>query len=765
MTQELEELSVIGKRVVPRDRIEKVTGAAKFAADIKLPGMLVGKVLRSPYAHANVLSVDASKAEKLPGVKAVITEKDVPKMPSNWSCFQYQLRHPEVEGDILDQRIFDTKVRYVGDAVAAVAAINESIAEEALGLIDVEYEVLPAVFNTTDAMKPDAPRIHDWAERNIMVRIPMPPVGDPEKGFKEADYLIEENFYCSKPKQGQLEPDASIASFDETGRLTVWSSSQLPHQARKRLADLFDIPEGMIRVITPYVGGSFGGRDSLTAEPIAIALAKKSGRPVLYQYTKDEDFIVHESGIPISHHIKAGVKKDGTITALKDELVVDAGPYCTSTVVGSVLAAQHVIRQYRCPNVLLEPTVVYTNRPVTGTYRYFGAAEGVVAGEQIIDMLAEKIGMDAVEFRVKNHQVVGDTIKPGFTVSSCALDECLKLSAEKIGWKEIRGKKIQVGTKRRGVGCANVTHSSSGRLALMELSTAIVKLNEDCSASVITSATEMGQGVIGVMGQIAAEVLGLPFEDIHVVIGDTDVTPWNVGSHASRSTFCTGTAVQKAAQDAREQLLERAAKMLEVSAEELDIKDRRVYVKASPGKGMSLRELARKTIYNFDEPLGIIGRCSWQPDKLGTPWGAFFVEVEVDIETGEVKILKMVFTYDIGRAINPTAVEGQLQGGTYQGVGYGLWEDVILDENGVMLNDSLATYKIPSTLDLPDVEVILVEHGDPNGPFGAKGIGELPRGAPAPAISNAIYDAIGVRIKDLPMTPEKILKALKEKKE
>ena len=762
-----QELSVVGKRLPRPDAAVKATGTARYTVDIKLPGMLIGKVLRSPYPHAKILKIDKSKAEQLPGVEVAITFEDVPKRLFNMAMDDLLIRDPVIraEREKQDQYVLTDKARFIGDTVAAVAARSESIAEEALGLIEVEYEELPSVFDPVEAMKPDVSRIHDYAERNIAWHQPFAtPVGDVEKGFREADYIVEEIFHTSKQKHCIIEPTSCVTSFDSTGRLTVWSPSQNAYPDRRKIAELFDIPEGMIRWITPHVGGGFGSGTSLRAEPICIALAKKAGKPVKLEYTREEQFIATETRNPIIQTAKMGVKKDGTITALQTRFITDGGAYFSHS--GQVTSANlgHFMAMYRCPNTAGEADVVYTNTPISGAFRGFGNPQAMWALEQLVDMAAEKIGMDPVDFRLKNHRRTGDpTWIPSIPIENSAMEKCIRLGAERIGWYEKRGRKKE-GAKRRGVGMAIMMHCSGEHPLLLEHSNAFIKLNEDGSANLVVSPCEMGQNILGALAQIAAEELGLRFEDIHVVWGDTDVTGFDVGSHASRSCYVAGNAVQRAAAEAKRQLLGRAAKMLGVLTEALEVKEGQVYVKMTPETGISVREVARDAIYNFQgEALQITGRCSYEPWQSPVPEAAF-AEVEVDTETGEVKLLKMVLAHDIGRAINPMTVEGQLEGGMGQGIGYALTEDYFINKsNGVVESDNFTTYKIPSTLDMPETEVIIVEQPVASGPFGAKSVGESPMNAIAPAIANAIYDAVGVRIKDLPITPEKVVKVLRAK--
>ncbi len=760
------QFSVVGKRIPRIDAPEKVTGTAEFAADVKLQNMLVGKVFRSPYAHAKILKIDTSKAERLPGVAAVITHKDIPEVIFNRHVTTALLPEPVRKKERDDEYVLSDKARFVGDAIAAVAAADAYTAAEAMELIDVEYEKLPAVFDPYEAMKPGAPVIHDGVEGNIAAHIIYPHrTGDVGQGFKEADCVVEETFYTSRQKHCQLEPDAAVARWDVNHRLTMWSSCEHPHLARSCVAKIFSIGEGMVRWITPSVGGGFGGRISLTVEPISAALALKAGKPVKLVCTREEDFVAHETRSPYFITIKMGVKKDGTITALDVKAVTPTGAYYTHGGSTTMVGLSSLFRLYRCPNIAGEAYVVYTNTPVAGGMRGYGNAEAMWALEQVVDMACEKIGMDPLEFRMKNHRRAGESVSTRVApIEHCALAECIRLGAERIGWKEKKGKK-QAGILRRGVGMSVMQHSSGAGGSLLEHSNALIKLNEDGSFSLVVSPCEMGQGILTTLGQIAAEVLGVTAEDIHVVTGDTDVTLFDVGSHASRSTYVIGNAVVKAAAEVKRQILERAAKILGVAPVELEIKNKRIHLKASPEMGLSLGQVVTDGIYDFQQKgLAINATGSFQSAARGGPqFQAGFAEVEVNTRTGEVKVLKYVVAHDIGRAINPLLVEGQLEGGAVQGLGYALTEDFVIDESGATRTNSFSTYKIPTSLDVPEMEIILVEEGLASGPFGAKGVGEPGLVNVAPAIANAIYDAVGIRITNLPITPEKVLSALQAK--
>ncbi|MFC2068984.1 xanthine dehydrogenase family protein molybdopterin-binding subunit [Chloroflexota bacterium] len=756
--------SVIGKRLPRLDTLDKATGAAKYIVDIKLPGMLVGKVLMSPYPHANILKIDKTRAEKLSGVEAIITREDVPSIKYTASLADLPTaKTPEQQPD---QYIFTDKARFVGDPIAAVAAKSEAIAEEALNLINVEYEELPAVFDPRDAMKSSAPKIHNSAKNNVAIHMPFPLAqGDVEKGFRESDCIVEDTFATTKQVHCQLEPEATIASFDASGRLTVWSSNQKVHVAKRGLARIFDIPEGMIRIISPHIGGAFGGRISIIIEPICIALAKKTGKPVKIEYTKEEDFKCLETRTAHRCHIKMGFKKDGTLNSTQMKVITHAGGYLGISPGTTANVMIMGLGHYRCPNTAGEADIIYTNNTLAGAFRGFGNPAAIWGVEQLINIAAEKLGIDSIEIRLKNIKKIGEPSAMRPPIQSTALEECINVGAERIGWEEKKTRKGEDRVKKQGVGMASMSHSSSAYPILLEHSSAFIKFNADGSANLMVSPCEMGQGILSTLAQIAAEELGLYAEDIHVVSGDTDVTLFEVGTKSSRSTYVLGNAVLGAAREAKAQTLERAAKMLQVSVNELEIKDRQIYSRSNVGKRISVAEVARDALYNLKgNCLNITGKCSFEPTTVSPPTQAAFAEVEVDTETGEVKVTRLVIANDSGIAINPMTVEGQLEGGAIQSIGFALTEDFIINnKSGIVESNNFITYKIPHTVDSPEIEVVLIEKPDPAGPFGAKGLGECANVAIAPAIANAVNNAVGIRIRELPITPEKVLYALHEK--
>jgi len=763
----MEELSVVGKRLPRVDAIEKATGEAKYTVDIKLPGMLYGKVLRSPHPHARILKIDTSKARRLPGVRAVITAEDTPKI---------KFGHEGLGPDFEDQLpLADEKVRYIGDEVAAVAAVDNDTAEEALGLIEVDYEELPAVFDQEEAMKPGAPLIHEGVELNIAATLKFEE-GDVEKGFKEADHIFEDRFTTQAQHHCCMEPHNTVAQFDRSGNLTVWSSTQSTFFLRRGLARVFAIPLGKVRVREVKVGGGFGGKcdfDVGSEACISAFLSKKSGNPVKLELTRKEDFIATRTRHPFITDIKTGVKKDGTLTARYIKVVEDNGAYNSAG--PSVIAIGYVAGSSinRITNVKYEGYCVYTNKTFGGAFRGYGNPQVTFALESQMDIIAEKLGIDPLEIRLKNAVQPGDITPCGWKITSCGVSECLQKAADGLNWKEKRRRR----KAKRGVGIANMIHVSDTRAYNFNWdgSAAFIKLHDDGTASLMTGEVDMGQGTYTVLAQIAAEELGVRLEDIRVIAMDTETTPLGLGAWSSRTTLAGGNGVKIAAADAKRQLLEVAAEKLEANIEDLEARSGRIYVKGSPEKGMSIAEAVRASQYSAQRG-NILGRGYYNaPNEMvdhqtgrgnispAYPFAAQAVEVEVDIETGKVKVLKFVAAHDLGKAINPVTAEGQIEGGVHMGLGYALTEGLVHDEKGKILNPSFTDYKMLNVFDMPPVKPILVETNDPEGPFGAKGLGEPVLVPTAAAIANAIYDAVGVRIKELPITPEKLLKALKEK--
>jgi putative selenate reductase molybdopterin-binding subunit len=718
-------------------------------------------MLVSPYPHARVLNIDLSKAEKLPGVKAVLTWKDMPDRL--YGLF------------IQDERpLAKEKVRYVGDRIAAVAAIDEETAQEALSLIAVDYEELPAVLDPLDAMKSDAPQIHD-AERNIATSGKIL-AGNPEQGFRESDLIFEHTFETSRVQHCCIQTLATLASF-ESGKLTLWPTTQSPFGVRNVLSGVFGMPEHKIRVIQSYLGGGFGerGTDASHLDLCASALSMKTGRPVKMIFSRKEEFENTKTRLREIIHLRTGVKKDGTMIARQMDMVCDNGAYTKISPVTAWWGGLMFGALYRIPNMQVDWRLVYTNHVPAGAMRGNGNPQITFAGESQIDTIAEELGIDPMDFRLKNVVRVNDKTAFGPFLKSCGLLECINKAAERIDWKR---KKMDKGP-HRGVGMACQVHCSGARWHPQvdaDFSAARIKLNEDGTVNLALGVGDLGTGSNTIMAQITAEVLGVEVEDVEVMAGDTEITPQSIGVGASRYTVIGGNAVRGAAQKIKRQLFEIVANKLEASTEDLVARDRYISVKGSPDKKMHISQAVRESIYHKGgqsvvaefhyDGKGELPSAETGCGDVSTSYSfaCQVAEVEVDPDTGKTEILKIVAAHDVGKIINPMLAEGQVEGGVAMGVGYALTEDLIY-RNGNLLNGNFRDYKVLTAQDIPPVESIFVETSDPEGPFGAKGLAEPCTIPTAPAIANAIYDAIKVRIKTLPITPEKILAELKRKRE
>ncbi len=768
------EFAVVGTRIAQPDGPAKATGEAMFAGDVKLPGMLIGKVLRSPYANALVKSIDTSKATALPGVVCVLTPDDV----TEWNTFDRGMKDmPLIAGGYRippEEAVVNRHPRHFGDAVAAVAAVSEHIAEQALAPLAVDYEELPFVLDPEEAIKPGAPQVSPEAPGNIGKHLSYPfPSGDVDRALAEADLVVEGSFRTPKQEHCTQETAASVAFVDAAGRLNVYSQCQLAHLARRELASIFKMPVHKVKVLTPFIGGSFGQRGSLCAEPIAAALALKSHRPVRLVFSREDHFTSLESRTGFKRTtIKMGFKKDGTLTAIKTDMLGFLGAYMACGPMASVIGMSLVMGLYRCPNLAGEADMVMTNTPPSGAMRGFGNEVMSFGVEQLLDEAAEKLGIDPVEIRLKNAKHQGDVAPFGLYLESTYLEDCLRLGGQAFGWgakaeapraAEESGVTEEKGSRvRRGVGLCAMNHCTGAAPLYLEHSNAVVKFNEDGSVNLTVHPAPVGSHIWGALSQICAEELGIHAEDVNVVTGDTDVTLFEYGSDASRSTYAIGGATKLAAQQAKEQLLAFAAEKLDAQVEDLEIRDRVVYVAHAPEKSCPVGDLCYDAIYSFGgHATNFAGKQSFEPVWNSPIYGAYFAEVEVDTLTGRVKVPRFVIAMDCGTAINPMSVEGQIEGGLQQGLGYALTENYAINpQTGVVQSTNYDSYKVPGTLDMPEATVLIVDKPDPKGPFGAKGVGEPGMVGIAPAIANAIYDAIGVRMRELPITPEAILAAL-----
>jgi 4-hydroxybenzoyl-CoA reductase alpha subunit len=752
-----EELLYVGQRVPKLDAAGKASGQVMYGHDMTLPRMLHGKILRSEHAHARIVSIDTALAKRLPGVRAVITAEDIPEIKIGWAR-----DHPVLKAG---------KVRSVRDEVAAVAAIDEDTAQEALELIKVEYEELPGVFDPEEAMKPGAPVIHQEAPNNIVERMRQSYYhGHVDQGLAEADVVLEDRFKLPFVTHCCLGTCFCLASFSPTGHLTVWSSTQMPFLYQRDLSMALGIPATKIRVIKAVIGGAFGSKlDMYPFEPICVLLAQKTGCPVKITFTREEEFVASPTRQPVICDIKSGARKDGTLTARQVRMILDNGAYSSWGATTPLVMMLTVSSLYRVPNVKYDVTVVYTNNPYSGAMRGYGNPQATFVVESHIDMLAHELGMDPMEIRLKNANQPGDVTGQGVKITTCGLSTSIEKAADGVGWKEKRAR-----SGSRGVGMASMLHVGGGaRIYPSDGCGSTVKVDDFGKVTLITGSTDMGQGSDTVLAQIVAEELGVPVDNVTVLNTDTDITPWDVGAHASRTTFIAGNSARLAAADARRQILEAAAENLGEPLENLEMKDGKISRKGEPEEWIPFAKMIRSKHFRPDGDV-ILARGWYEPptenqDKeyrgnLSATYGfaTQAVEVEVDTETGEVTVLKIAAAHDVGRAINPMAVEGQIHGGISMGLGYALYEELVVKE-GQVLNPNFADYALPTALDMPPIESILIETDDPAGPYGAKGMAEPACIPTAPAIANAVYDAVGVRIRDLPITPEKVLTALKER--
>ena len=758
----MSEYSTVGKAIPRIDALEKVTGQAIYGDDLKFPNMLYAKALRSEYAHARILNINIEKAKRLPGVKAVVTGKDVPFLGG-----EALMDYPFLAID---------KVRYVGEPIAAVAAVDEKTAEEAIELIEVEYDPLYALLDPQKAMEPGAPLIHEKMHtyQHLAVIKPIENTnichfiqflkGDVNHGFDESDFVFEDIFTTQMVQHGAIEPHMAIVQVDSSGKITVWVTNDSPHRLRQDLSSSMGMPLNKLRVISPpYVGGNFGGKGGLKVETLCIPLALKADhKPVKMVLTREEVFTSSLVRHPSIVTLRTGVKKDGRIWAREAKVIYDTGAYAEKGPTVCQQACVAAVGPYKIPNVKVDGYCVYTNKPIAGAYRGYGIPQVAWAHESQMDIIARQLGIDPVEIRLKNGVEEGDVSPTGQQkLNSVGLKECIKKVAESVDWSRPKEK-----YKGKGIACAfKNTKTPSG-------SSAIVIVSQDGSVEVLASTVEIGQGSKTILAQMVAEELGVPVENVIMAIPDTDITPFDASTTSSRSTFHMGNAVKGAAKDAKDQILVIAADILHADSADLMIERGLIFSKKNPDKKLNILQVIK---HEYKAGLDIIGRDSFYPvadGETGGMWsapsifwmyGAHYAEVEVDIETGRVKILKVAGAHDVGKAINPFTCLGQIEGGMVHGIGPALFEEMIIGERGQVENTSFLDYKMPRTLDIPEITSIIVEAPHREGPWGAKGIGEMTVVPMAAAIANAIDDAVGVRIKDLPITPDKILRALKEK--
>lgn len=774
---------VVGTRMKRPDALDKVTGGRGYVFNTKLNGMLYGKMLRSMYPHARIIRIDTSEAEKLPGVEAILTAKDVPAK----TFAPIYIKDLYSGHGVKDVKVLDEVVRYAGEPIAVVAAVSTDIAEQAVKLIEVEYEELPHYFDMHKAIGDDAIQINPAFEKNICLS-PVMEEGDLEKGFAEADHIFENTYSTHRVHTCYMEPWLVIADVSPDGKVTVHCSTQHIFGLREKLAYILDLPMGDISVIKPpYIGGGFGSKTEISsAEPLAVILSQKTGKPVRIENTREEDFLTN-ARTPMEVRLKTGVKNDGTITAREIHVMADCGPYSTYGPEAMIICALlGGYTAYRCANRKFSGLAVLTNNMRAGAYRGIGGVQGCFAAESQIDEICEQLNLDPIEFRLKNGYKQGDSnpitdvFSPGaFKLDSYRFEECLRQGSARSGYHKRSAPNSSQRSIKRGIGMAAQPLWVSGCVGfpdISEQSGAIIRINPDGTASLSVPTVDIGSGQICTMAQIAAEELGLEPGQIKVNYHlSSDILPFEPPTHASRATYSAGNAVKMATHQAKQRLLEIAASMFEANVEDLEIQDGVVSVKGVPSTKLSVAEIAQYTESalvqltpegikqgRLEDKGTIICAASASPTSNPATPCAMFVEVEVDTDTGEVRVLEVTYAHDIGKVINPAAAEGQVEGAVQQGIGFTLMEHMLFDQDtGACLTGNFLDYKIPTAVEMPaKINSIFIESDEPTGPFGAKGLGEPPLIVPAPAIANAIYNAIGVRIRDLPITPEKILKAL-----
>ena len=763
----------IGKNIGKIDAMALATGQPLFTDDISFPNTLHIKILYSPHAHAIIEDIDTSEAEKIPRVKLILTYKNTPQVLHTTAGQGWPEPSP------YDTCMFNKKVRYVGDRVAAVAAETEEIAYEALKHIKVNYKKLPAVFDPEEAMKEGAPVIHDEEgisgvynpKRNIVSHIEVK-AGDIEKGFEESDVVVEDTFEMQYAQHCPIEPHATITYLDEYGRLVIRTSTQVPFHVRRIVAQVLEIPVQNIRVIKPRIGGGFGVKQEIILEEISAFITLKTHRPARLVYTREEEFVSSRTRHPMKVTVKIGAKKNGIFNAIKMYALSNNGAYGTHGLTVTSNTGSKTLPLYnKAPNIEFIADVAYTNLPVAGAYRGYGATQGYAALEQVVDEIAEKLGMGPAEIRKINHIKVGETSpifkalgegREGVTqyIQSEATDKLLELGTKEIGWYEKIRKPAKEATKVRGIGMALLMQGSG--IPLIDMGAATIKLNEDGSFNVLYGGTDIGTGLDTVVAQIVSETLGVKPEQIIVYAADTDVTPFDKGAYASSGTFISGGAVYNAALKVREQILEVTKEIFgEFNTKDFILKDGFVISEKS-GKKVSLSEIAYQTLY-LKKQQQIMATSSFVSDSSPPPFAAHFIEIEVDKETGIITPIKYVAAVDCGVAINPELAKGQIIGSIVNGIGYALTEEYKFSQTGKLINSNFMEYRIPSSRDIPDIKTILVETYEPKGPYGAKSVAEININGPIPAIGNALYNALGIRIHKLPYTPEKVLEALKNK--
>jgi putative selenate reductase molybdopterin-binding subunit len=769
--QEMSQTQVIGKPEVKVDAEKLVRGRPVFADDLQAEGLLFGALLTSPHAHARIVNIDASQARAMPGVHAVLTYEDIPRIKYASGGQSYPQPPP------YDQVCLDNKVRHVGDRVAMVAAETKELAEKALRLINVEYELLPIVLDPVEAMQEGAPVIHDEpdtegiydSQHNVVHRIDAQ-VGDVETAFSSAEHVLEGEYHTPKQQQAHLETHVCITYWDEDDRLVIRSSTQVPFHIRRMVAPLIGLPVKRIRVIKPRIGGGFGNKQELILEDLCAHLTLKTGRPVRMELTRRQEFSSTRSRHPNLVRYKIGVT-DGKLVAADLYLLGDTGAYGAHGLTVQMVGGFKGLTLYNPPNARFVSDVVYTNKPPTGAFRGYGAMQCQFGIEVLMEEIAEQLKLDVVVFKRDNWLKIGEPMhmakvlgegREGFEqmLESSALEQCVDIGLEAMDFYAKReANRRQSGHLRRGMGLAVVMHGSG--IAGLDMAAATLKMNDDGSFNLLMGATDLGTGSDTILAQIAAETLGIPVDDLIVYSSDTDFTPFDKGAYASSTTYISGGAVLKAALKIKTQIQEHAALMLDIDdPAKLELEDRKVL--APDGRSLTLAEIALNSLHQMNQHQ-IMATASHMSYKSPPPTAAQFAEIVADIETGQITVDRLLMVVDCGRVINPITAAGQVEGGMAQALGFALTEDMIFDVEGHLVNDRFGPYHIFKADEMPVMDVIFVQTDDPSGPYGAKSVAEISIDGVAPALVSALHDAVGVWVRELPLYPERVWRALQRK--
>lgn len=763
---------VVGAPSPKVDSFKLVKGRSAFTDDVKLPGMLYAAMLTSPHAHARIQRIDTSKARALPGVVEVLTYQNVPRVHYASGCQSYPNPRP------YDQVSLDNKVRHIGDRVAVVAAETLEIANKALELIEVDYEILPAVFTAEEAIQDGAPVVHDEtdvpgikdAEHNVVTTL-YAHLGNVDEAMASADHVFERVYRVQQVQQAHLEPHVCITYWDEDQCLVIRSGTQAAFHMRRVMASILGLPLKRIRVIKPRVGGAFGAKMDITVQDLAAHLTMKTGRPVRMEYTREQEFISARSRHPALIRYKIGVSHEGVLQAIDMTVLENTGAYGVQGMTVCNLIGARGLSTYRCDNVRFNAQIVYTNTPVPAAFRGFGGPQAQFAMESMMDEISHTMKWDLIDFQLKNVVKVGDTIPivallgeggpVAQVIRSCTVPECIEKAAAAIDWDRRLDPNWKMDPQRphirRGLGMAVIMHGTS--IPALQMGGAYIKMNDDGSFNLMVGADDLGTGSDTVIAQIAAETLGVPLTKVKILSADTDITPFETGAYASSTSFVSGNAIKKAAEIVRQRMFERAAMMLETTIEGMTAHDNHVFT--PDGRYVSLPEIAMHSLHLVEQEQ-IMGTASFSSNNAPPAFGAQFAEVEVDIETGKVTPVKLVLAVDPGTVLNPLAAEGQMEGGMATALGYALSEEMVYDEKGSSLTRRFGDYHIFQADELPEMVSILVPSFEESGPYGAKGMGEITVEGAAPAIANAIFNATGVRVRSLPILPEKVWAKLQE---